>query len=194
MCELLLRIIQKVLFSHCGFSLELHVFGLLFFFTAFKQGMKTTGVDESKIRGVRLPFLDRDIEFSGESHSNSKGDNCRGILKWKHLYNKINVFNENFYTNHESCTRVDKRNIEFYEHSVLLIFLEMLEFAKFFVWWDGFIFQQWVKPAWFMTLGVIRGSTTNSWTKNGRSLTNFPPTDNLCTSGTTPTKSFPGNN
>lgn len=80
MCELLLRIIQKVLFSHCGFSLELHVFGLLFF-TAFKQGMKTTGVDESKIRGVRLPFLDRDIEFSGESHSNSKGDNCRGILK-----------------------------------------------------------------------------------------------------------------
>lgn len=185
MCELLLRIIQKVLFSHCGFSLELHVFGLLFFFTAFKQGMKTTGVDESKIRGVRLPFLDRDIEFSGESHSNSKGDNCRGILKWKHLYNKINVFNENFHTNHESCTRVDKRNIEFYEHSVLLIFLEMLEFAKFFVWWDGFIFQQWVKPAWFMTLCVIRGSTTNSWTKNGRSLTNFPPTDNLCTSGTT---------
>lgn len=57
--------------------------GCFFFFTAFKQGMKTAGVDESKIRGggVRLPFLDRDIEFSGESHRNSKGDNCRGILK-----------------------------------------------------------------------------------------------------------------
>lgn len=52
-------------------------FRVAFFF----YSMKTTGVDESKIRGVRLPFLDRDIEFSGESHSNSKGDNCRGILK-----------------------------------------------------------------------------------------------------------------
>lgn len=54
------------------------------------------GVDEFKIRGVRLLFLDRDIEFSGESYSNLKGDNCCGILKWKYFYNKINVFNENF--------------------------------------------------------------------------------------------------
>lgn len=55
------------------------------FFLAFKQDMKTADVDETKIRGVRLPFLDRDVEFSGESHRNSKGDNCCGILKWKHL-------------------------------------------------------------------------------------------------------------
>lgn len=98
------------------------------------------GVDEFKIRGVRLLFLDRDIEFSGESYSNLKGDNCCGILKWKYFYNKINVFNENLYINYEFCIWVDKRNIEFYEYLVLFIFLEMLEFVKFFVWWDGFIF------------------------------------------------------
>lgn len=40
-------------------------------------------------------------------------------MEASNLYNKIHVFNENFHTNHGSCTRVDKRNIESYEHSVL---------------------------------------------------------------------------
>lgn len=85
MGELLLRILQKVLFNHLVRKLCIlsgaSCFRVGFFFTDFKQDMKMAGVDETKIRGVRQLYLVRDIEFSGESHRNSKGDNCRGILK-----------------------------------------------------------------------------------------------------------------
>ncbi|XP_065931202.1 chitin deacetylase 7 [Magallana gigas] len=90
---------------------------LISMFKTFKQDMKTADVDETKIRGVRLPFLDRDVEFSAMSKT--------GL-----------VYDAGCYTSQ---------------------------------------YDQQLNYKWPFTY-------------------DFPPTGNLCTSGTTPTKTFPGNN
>lgn len=89
-----------------------------------KQDLKTAGVAENTIKGVRLPQLATagDTEFIGESFRNSKWDasntkqDCRHYLNEIIFRAKYNSFTE--IQKYKFCTEVDKRN---YKCSISLL-------------------------------------------------------------------------